>query len=303
MGTPSRIQGLLYVRLTVRLVSTVRRCYINGLQTVLTFFRRFSPTRPVPVGTLTLRADSRQVVRVIRLPRVSASLTRKDYDFLCCGCHTSEYIPEKNIPSSKNSLDTDIYLRVIYSPLEVDTTMELREQKGIAIAAKAKLYRSGNVWFVPSQSASGKGRRYKVDPASKQCDCPDHELRQLKCKHIFAVEYTIMREYTADGESRTLTETVTVKKTYRQEWPAYNAAQTNEKDQFQTLLRELCKGVGEPSQKMGRPRLPFEDMIFSACFKVYSTVSGRRFMSDLRDAQKKGYISKVPHYLLSLIHI
>src|SRR5438046_9319262 len=47
---------------------------------------------------------------------------------------------------------------------------------------------------------------------------------------------------------------------------------------------------------MVRPRLPFEDMIFSSCFKVYSTVSGRRFMSDLRDAQKKQYISKVPHY-------
>src|SRR5882724_5383657 len=47
---------------------------------------------------------------------------------------------------------------------------------------------------------------------------------------------------------------------------------------------------------MGRPRLPFEDMIFSACFKVYSTVSGRRFMSDLRDAHGKGFISKLPCY-------
>src|SRR5260370_21670907 len=47
---------------------------------------------------------------------------------------------------------------------------------------------------------------------------------------------------------------------------------------------------------MGRPRLPFEDMIFSAAFKVYSTVSGRRFMSDLRDALVKGYISKLPCY-------
>src|SRR5205823_9200744 len=35
---------------------------------------------------------------------------------------------------------------------------------------------------------------------------------------------------------------------------------------------------------------------FAACFKVYSTVSGRRFMTDLRDAQAKGYISKVPHF-------
>ena len=60
-------------------------------------------------------------------------------------------------------------------------------------------------------------------------------------------------------------------------------------------MRELSKDVGEPSQKVGA-RLLFEDMIFSTFFNVYSTVSGRRSISDLRDAQKKGYISKVPHY-------
>ena len=70
----------------------------------------------------------------------------------------------------------------------------------------------------------------------------------------------------------------------------------NEKSEFQKLLYELCKGIGEPSQKIGRPRLPFEDMIFATAFKVYSTVSGRRFMSDLRDAHDKGYISKLPCY-------
>ena len=136
--------------------------------------------------------------------------------------------------------------------------------------------------------------KYVVDADAKQCTCPDFESRQATCKHIFAVEYTIRREYTDDGQTQTVTETVTVKKTYKQEWPAYNAAQVNEKDQFQKLLHDLCKGVGEPSQKMGRPRLPFEDMIFSACFKVYSTVSGRRFMSDLRDAKAKGHISQAP---------
>ncbi|MDQ2975899.1 MAG: transposase [Acidobacteriota bacterium] len=135
-----------------------------------------------------------------------------------------------------------------------------------------------------------------MDSDAKQCTCPDFESRQSSCKHIFAVEYTIQREYADDGQTQTLTETVTVKKTYSQEWASYNKAQVNEKDQFQKLLHELCKGVGEPSQKMGRPRLPFEDMIFSACFKVYSTVSGRRFMSDLRDAHGKGHISKLPFY-------
>ncbi|HKO35316.1 MAG TPA: transposase [Pyrinomonadaceae bacterium] len=87
-----------------------------------------------------------------------------------------------------------------------------------------------------------------------------------------------------------------VRPTYPQNWSAYNQAQTNEKALFQTLLHELCEGVGEPSQVMGRPRLPLNEMIFAAAFKVFSTVSGRRFMSDLRDAHAKGYISKLPCY-------
>ncbi|MDX6405372.1 MAG: hypothetical protein QOH70_2827 [Blastocatellia bacterium] len=87
-----------------------------------------------------------------------------------------------------------------------------------------------------------------------------------------------------------------VRPSYPQNWQAYNNAQTNEKDLFQSLLVELLKGVGEPSQTMGRPRIPFEDMIFSVAFKVFSTVSGRRFMSDLRDAHAKGHISKLPCY-------
>src|SRR6266404_839950 len=179
-------------------------------------------------------------------------------------------------------------------------TVEQREIKALEIAAKSKLQRSddGNRWFVPSQSRKGGDHYYTVepDPADPHCTCPDYTARGLRCKHIFAVEYTIQREYTNDGETETLTETLTVKKTYKQEWTAYNAAQVNEKDQFQSLLRELCKGVGEPSQTSGRPRLPFEDMIFAVAFKVYSTVSQRRFMSDLRDAHAKGYISKVPHF-------
>jgi transposase len=174
-----------------------------------------------------------------------------------------------------------------------------REQRGLVIAATAKLQKSddGYRWFVPSQTKGCQDTyTVKPDPAKPHCTCPDFTARQLRCKHIYATEIVIRREYTDDGETQTFTETVTVKQTYKQEWTAYNAAQVNEKDRFQSLLRELVKGVGEPSQTIGRPRLPFEDMIFAVAFKVYSTVSQRRFMSDLRDAHTKGYISKVPHF-------
>jgi transposase len=87
-----------------------------------------------------------------------------------------------------------------------------------------------------------------------------------------------------------------VKPSYPQNWSAYNQAQTSEKAMFQSLLHDLCAPIGEPSQTNGRPRLPLNEMIFAAAFKVFSTVSGRRFMSDLRDAHAKGYISRVPCY-------
>jgi transposase len=73
-------------------------------------------------------------------------------------------------------------------------------------------------------------------------------------------------------------------------------AQTQEKEQFQTLLFELCRGIGEPAQIEGRYRIPLPDIIFAATFKVYSTISCRRFMTDLREAHTKGYLSQVPHY-------
>jgi transposase len=174
--------------------------------------------------------------------------------------------------------------------------MSLREAKGLEIADRTQITQSGNLYLVPSQSGRGK---YKVDPKAQTCSCPDFDFRRQPCKHIFAVEVTIRRTKTTHIKQgvTTVTETVKVtRKTYKQEWPAYNKAQTVEKAQFQYLLHQLCQGIGEPAQMNGRPRLPLEDMIFSMAFKVYSTVSGRRFISDLKDAHTKGYVSQLPSY-------
>jgi transposase len=62
------------------------------------------------------------------------------------------------------------------------------------------------------------------------------------------------------------------------------------------LLYELCKSLPEPEQRTGRPRLSLSDIIFSSVFKIYSTVSGRRFSTDLREAKQRGYLSRLPHY-------
>src|SRR5205823_3840069 len=77
---------------------------------------------------------------------------------------------------------------------------------------------------------------------------------------------------------------------------AYNAAQTHEKSELQALLYELCRTIPEPEQWRGRPRLSLADIIFASTFKVYSTVSGRRFQSDLQEAKRRGFLSKMPAF-------
>ncbi len=178
--------------------------------------------------------------------------------------------------------------------------MDGRQQRGLELAATRTIRQKAGIWIVPSQAGTG-AYRVHIMPKIASCTCPDFETRGVTCKHIFAVTYVMKREQNADGSefvTKTLTVTATTERvTYGQNWRAYNAAQTNEKGKFQTLLSDLCSGIQEPqARKMGRPSLPLADAIFSATFKVYSTVSGRRFMTDLREAHTNGFISKAPHY-------
>jgi hypothetical protein len=59
-------------------------------------------------------------------------------------------------------------------------------------------------------------------------------------------------------------------------------------------LAELCPGIEEPDRKQGRgrPSASIADQAFAAVFKVYTGLSGRRFMTDLREAQEKGHIEE-----------
>jgi transposase len=175
--------------------------------------------------------------------------------------------------------------------------LSARELHGLQIAAMARLVKRGVVWMVPSQSG-GSPHEVTPDPHQPHCTCPDHETNGVKCKHIHAVEFAMRRERDDGGViSESMATQRATRKTYRQNWPAYNAAQTHEKARFQELLSELCTDIKEPIRsRNGRPRLPLHDAIFCACFKVYSTVSARRFMTDLREAQAKGFILKTPHF-------
>ena len=179
--------------------------------------------------------------------------------------------------------------------------VELRKHRGLEIAALARIEKQDGLYIVPSQH-SARPTKYKVNYGENPtCTCPDFEARGCRCKHIYAVECVIKRETTehADG-SVTVKESITVtktRKTYTQNWPAYNQAQTNEKHDFLRLLADLCRDIPTPPQTgRGQRCLPMSDMVFAAVFKIYSTISARRFTSDLCEAQASGYIDKVPHF-------
>jgi transposase len=134
-----------------------------------------------------------------------------------------------------------------------------------------------------------------VDPAKQTCTCPDHQEAGHKCKHLYAVEFTVKREFNSDGTiTDTKSVTFTQKTTYKQDWPAYNLAQSIEKDRLQELLFDLCKGLTEPERPIARGQKPhtIKDSIYAIIFKVYTTFSSRRFSSDLREAHARGYLSK-----------
>jgi SWIM zinc finger len=115
--------------------------------------------------------------------------------------------------------------------------MNAREERGLVIAALCKLNKTDEGWLVPSQS--GAERVYRVNVELQTCTCPDHQEAGFKCKHLYAVEFTVKREIGTDGTvTDTKSVTFTEKVTYKQDWPAYNQAQSIEKDRFQEPATE-----------------------------------------------------------------
>ena len=166
-----------------------------------------------------------------------------------------------------------------------------RQLRGMAIAARVKIEKNKLGYKVPSQSGS---HSYIVNVGDDPfCTCPDFERRDQPCKHVYAVDFTIQREECPEDSPTTPGE---YRVTYGQNWSAYNASQVYEQELFGKLLRELCDTVPQPPRGKGRPRLPLSDMVFAIGTKVYSTMSGRRAMTDLRQAQANEQLDKTPSF-------
>lgn len=170
--------------------------------------------------------------------------------------------------------------------------MDLREAKGLEIAAKCRIGRDGDTWLVPSQSKQRGRYKVRLGGGAESCTCDDFDLSGQPCKHIHAVRIVAQRE--RDGETDPIAVVPVPKRpTYKQDWPLYDEAQRTEKHRFQVLLHDLCQGIEEPpTAKTGRRPHSVRDAVFAMTMKVYTGFSGRRFQCDLVDAHGNGYTSK-----------
>lgn len=173
---------------------------------------------------------------------------------------------------------------------------DVRRIRGLKIAATLHIKKKGDAWIVPSESMNGFYAVTKKD-GEWVCNCPDYELRRKKCKHGWAVEFRNQRELSKDQPVSP--EPTAPRRTYKQDWPKYNLAQTGEKEHFCYLLRSICAlafPFTEHKRGRGRPTIPLDEGLFSACYKVYTNLAGRRFMTDMRWAKKMGHIETAPCY-------
>ena len=128
---------------------------------------------------------------------------------------------------------------------------------------------------------------------AKTCTCLDHKEGGHTCKHFFAAEFTHKRDFLPDGTMiETKTFSLTEKKVYKQDWRAYNLAQSTEKHRFQQLLFDLTRGVPElPTKATGRKPHTTKNSLFAMVAKVYGTLSAQRSSCEFKEAHEAGYLA------------
>lgn len=172
--------------------------------------------------------------------------------------------------------------------------MNTRQLKALQLVATGKISGENGSYRVPSQSSNAF---YTVSlEGEPSCTCADFELTKKECKHILAARYWLSEQTTGISTEKPNPAAKIPRKTYKQDWPAYNLAQTTEKKWFLKLLSDVCQQLPEPKPKRGRPTVPLGDAAFAACYKVYSGFSARRFTCDLEEAAKAGHMEKAIHF-------
>jgi hypothetical protein len=81
---------------------------------------------------------------------------------------------------------------------------------------------------------------------------------------------------------------------YAQDWPAYDAAQINEKELLLKILGALCDDIEDFERVTGRKPFPLSMMVLCLVYKVYLTFSARRCQGFLQGVWSEKLIAAVP---------
>ena len=180
---------------------------------------------------------------------------------------------------------------------EVQPRASTREERGRAIAKLGGIRQLGARYVVPSQSVNANVPTYLVDIVDESCTCPDFETRRQRCKHVEATYFWLATDGAVNEETG---QVIAPKKQSKQNWSAYNAAQTTERERVPQLLKSLCDSyVDEPERTAGTPGrkpIPRREAIYAVVMKIYSLVSGRRADSDIQSCFERGHLSRKWHY-------
>src|SRR5437762_3597266 len=108
----------------------------------------------------------------------------------------SEIVATKSQENKPTDIDSSVFVATIdmWSDLHISRCdMDMRELKGMEIAARSRIVFKDGTWVVPSQSGNGA---YGVilKPGEDLCSCDDFSLRQQTCKHIHAARLTRERD-------------------------------------------------------------------------------------------------------------
>ncbi len=149
--------------------------------------------------------------------------------------------------------------------------------------------RQGSGWNVRSESGNGT-YSVRLLEGAWTCTCPAFSV-DASCKHITACRLLT-------GETPAEPPRVDAsRKTYSQDWSAYDLGQTQEVRLVQQLLADLVAAIPEPAKLQGvggRPPLPVRDQVFATLLKVWSGRSGRRATGFTQAAAKDELLSTVP---------
>jgi transposase len=160
--------------------------------------------------------------------------------------------------------------------------------KGRRVLASGRISvaRPGGKWLIRSETGSA---RYIVarEDGTWICTCQSFSPPR-GCKHTAACQLL-------EGEKPTEAQLVQPRRSYSQNWAAYDLGQELEIPLLQKLLSDLASTLTEPTRLPGgggRPPVPLRDQCFAAIAKVWSGRSGRRAAGLWTEAVSKGYLEE-----------